>query len=485
MLSLLLVTAGLSVATAQDTPVPTQDFCPSNLNTRVDRRLNRRTDSQARSGNQATLLVDGVEAFERRFELSEEADLILVKTYIWTDDEIGRKAAELLAERARDGATVVVQYDIKGSLGGTEELNHMRANAEDGAWFAHKPIMAELEQAGVVVVATNLPGRAEALDPLANREESRSIAPDMLPSDLELDTLKDLGHFDHEKYWITGHHRDDGSLQLTAIMGGLNIASEYAYGGTDQKDAETGRGGWRDTDVELQGPVVNDIVRRYFQVLTHNLDAPIDVVDLERWNPPQPPAGTARVRFVWSQPAIGHRHTIERAYRILMQHTPEGEAIQLAMAYFAPSPRLHKTLRRTLLKGTELALITNSQETMDVPFVAAASRAEFRRLLRIQPEAALFEWQVHPQWETLHSKVAGFGDCGPVIVGSSNLDGLSIERNSESIVIIEDDSLRQDFQDSFAHDLDRSTAVDMETLAAPPWVVAFEYFIIRFGWFLL
>ena len=72
-----------------------------------------------------------------------------------------------------------------------------------------------------------------------------------------------------------------------------------------------------------------------------------------------------------------------------------------------------------------------------------------------------------------------------MIVGSSNLDGLSIERNSESIVIIEDDSLRQDFQDSFAHDLDRSTPVDMETLAAPPWVVAFEYFIIRFGWFLL
>ena len=271
MLYTVLAAIGLSLAQSSGPEPLATSPCASTMNARTERRLNRRTDSRLRTGNQATLLNDGVEAFQRRFELSEQAELILVKTYIWTDDEIGQKAARLLAKRAREGATVVVQYDIKGSLGGTDELNHMRANAKDGALFAHKPIMAELEKAGVVVVATNLPGRAEALDPLANREESRSIAPDMLPSDLELDTLRDLGHFDHEKYWITGHHLDDGSLQLTAIMGGLNIASEYAYGGTDQKDAETGRGGWRDTDVELQGPVVNDIVRRYFQVLTHNL----------------------------------------------------------------------------------------------------------------------------------------------------------------------------------------------------------------------
>ena len=168
-----------------------------------------------------------------------------------------------------------------------------------------------------------------------------------------------------------------------------------------------------------------------------------------------------------------------------MRATPPGQAIQLEVAYFAPSPRLHKTLRRAVLRGTDLVLITNSQATMDVPFVAAASRAEFRRLLRLSPEAALYEWQVLPGWETLHSKVAAFGDCGPVIVGSSNLDGLSIERNSESIVLIEDAALRAEFQAIFGRDLDLAEPVDIEALAAPVWVRSFEWMIIRFGWFLL
>jgi cardiolipin synthase len=482
MLVLALTLAWFSSAQAQDATAP---LCSDTIDRRLNRRLNRRTSSRPRTGNQATLLVDGKKAFERRFALLEDAELVLVKTYIWTDDEVGRKAAEALAERARAGATVVVQYDIKGSLGGSEELEEMIKGAKDGAWFANKPIMADLERSGVIVVPTNLPGRPEVLDPLAERQVERSTAPDMLPADLEMDTLKDLGHFDHEKYWITGHRDDDGYLQLTAIMGGMNIASEYAYGGTDQVDSASGRGGWRDTDVELQGPVVNDIVERYFEVLTHNLDAPLESVDLETWNPPQAPVGDARVRFIWSQPAVGNRHTIERAYRNLMRTTPPGEAIQIEVAYFAPSPRLHKTLRRAAMRGTDLALITNSQETMDVPFVAAASRAEFRQLLRLSPEAALFEWQVQPRWETLHSKVAAFGECGPVIVGSSNLDGLSIQRNSESIVVIEDDQLRADFQRMFAQDLEHASQVGLEELKASPWVRAFEWMIVKFGWALL
>ena len=183
---------------------------------------------------------------------------------------------------------------------------------------------------------------------------------------------------------------------------------------------------------------------------------------------------------------------LRKIERFITLHVPKvedgnnfGVAIQLEVAYFAPSPRLHKTLRRAVLRGTDLALITNSQATMDVPFVAAASRAEFRRLLRLSPEAALYEWQVLPGWETLHSKVAAFGDCGPVIVGSSNLDGLSIERNSESIVLIEDAALRAEFQTIFGRDLDLAEPVDIEALAAPVWVRGFEWMIIRFGWFLL
>ncbi|MCB9744914.1 MAG: phosphatidylserine/phosphatidylglycerophosphate/cardiolipin synthase family protein [Alphaproteobacteria bacterium] len=270
--------------------------------------------------------------------------------------------------------------------------------------------------------------------------------------------------FDHEKYWITGKRDADGALVLTAIMGGLNTASEYAYGGTPRVDAGTGRGGWRDTDVELRGPVVNDIVERYLRAAETHLGSRLEASVRERYNPPQAPAGEVQARFVWNHPRVNNQRRIEKAYQTLIRATPPGSPVAIATAYFAPGRRVGKPLAFALRRGTRVDVLTNSSDSIDVWFVSSASRFEYRRLARVGGDLGLHEWRPNEEAGlfTLHSKQASFGACGPVIVGSANLDAQSSEHNSESVVILRDPAFRASFDAMMQEDLSERRAVVLD-----------------------
>ncbi len=417
----------------------------------LEQRLDRATDAVERPGHAVTLLENGEQAFRARFENAERADLILVKSYIFSDDEVGREVVALLEHKARAGATVVVQYDIKGSSAGLDEIWEGLQLGDGGELLAHKPLLAGLEQAGVHLVATNVP---RSIGGLASWERARLAGLEADPGLLaRVLALRGFAHFDHEKYWITGHTLDDGALELRAILGGMNLASEYAYGGTDKVDETSGRDGWRDTDVEVRGPVTTDILERYEQLIALNVGAVPGDLDLAAWHAPQPEVGTARARFVWNQPSLGNRRRIERAYRTLIHATPEDGVIRLENAYFTPGRSLRWPLQRALSRDRRLAVLTNSAESTDVEIVSQASRAAYAQLLRTDPHAALYEWQPSPGLSTLHSKIASFGACGPAIVGSANLDGQSSERNSESVLIVSDPAFRRDFDRMYERDI--------------------------------
>ena len=385
--------------------------------------------------------------------------IILVKTFIWTDDEVGRAAAKLLAERAAAGATVIVQYDFVGSTPSEQWVSAWRTGPTD--WVHQVEPFKTMADAGVTILPTGFPGGP------ARKRPTRAYS------------------FDHEKYWITGKRQGDGSIVYTAITGGLNIASEYMYGGTPAVDAGSGRGGWRDTDVELHGPVVEDIVARYLDLLEGLV--PANVSSLDRGlQSPQSVAGTARVRFVWAHPAAGKRATIERLYRSVIRWTPDDEPILVETAYFAPSPKTLATLRRAAKAGHPVTVISNSGSSVDVPFIVSASEIAFDDIARVAPDSKFYLWKPSPGFETLHSKFASFGSCGPVILGSANLDGLSAEHNSEAVVLIEDATFREEVSALLLRDL---SPANVEAVQADPP----RFFLVRWwrgmvyavGWYFL
>ena len=451
---------------------------------RLQHALNRRTSSRVRAGNSTRLLINGAASFRRRVESAETAELIFVKTFIFADDDTGRAMVDLLARRAAEGATVILQYDIKGSLGSIGSLSELRENTDKGDLLGDPRMMERLRDAGVMVVPTNVPRTRRAA---ARFVDARADLPDGILR--RRWALRNFNHFDHEKYWITGHREADGSLSIRAILGGMNIASEYAYGGTSQNDSVTGRGGWRDLDVEVTGPVTNDIMRRYLQVLDFNLEQPLKV-ESAAWNPEQSETGEARIRFVWNQPALGNRRSIERLYRTLMRYTPEGSPIHIQSAYFSPGPRFIVSFIRALRRGRELVVVTNSAESIDVPLIPAASRYQYRLLMRADEDVALYEWRHRPETgeATLHTKAAAFGHCGPVVIGSANLDGQSSEHNSESVLVIEDPELRAEFEAMFDVDTTPDTVTrithDELTRGGPlSWLK--QWGVYRVGWYFL
>ncbi len=427
--------------------------------------LDEKTLSAERGGNAVTLLVNGKAAFARRVANAAGAEVILVKTFIFTDDETGREVAELLAERARAGAYVVVQYDVKGSIGSRADVDEMLANATSARPAGEKTIIRRMREAGVVIVPTNSITRgAEAREWASNVD--RLLRDPFAAVERSAETLRLIDHCDHEKYWITGRRDASGNLELAAILGGMNIASEYAYGGTERVDAGSGRGGWRDTDLEVRGPIVNDITERFFSVMDYHLG--VDAADHSRWNPPQVPAGEARCRFVWNHPLVQQTHAIEELYRILIDATPTGSAVRLETAYFSPTKRLRVALRGALERGVKLTVLSNSDETNDISVVADAGRAAYLAFLEIDGILALFERLVRRDLGegTLHSKVASFGTTGPIIVGSANLDAQSALHNSEGVLLVYDPAARAAFDAMFTSDLaaDRAERVTRETV---------------------
>jgi phosphatidylserine/phosphatidylglycerophosphate/cardiolipin synthase-like enzyme len=146
-----------------DAAPPVIEDCAVWDNPRLTRRLDVLTSSVEREGNRAELLIDGVSAFPRRYENSADAELIMVKTFIFYEDEAGQAIARLLSERAKAGAEVWFQYDQKGSIRGPEDVQNMLTLADDERLLGELPLVRQMREAGVHIIASNPVRRAKGI----------------------------------------------------------------------------------------------------------------------------------------------------------------------------------------------------------------------------------------------------------------------------------------------------------------------------------
>jgi cardiolipin synthase A/B len=162
----------------------------------VTSAINRAAGGRPIPGNQVNLLIDGPDAYAAMLEVIAAASRwIHFENYIIRDDSAGRRFAEALAGRARDGVHVRVLYDALGCF------------ATPRAYWRF------LREAGVEV------------------RPFRPLSP--------LDLVANLSR-NHRKLVVA-----DGSR---AVMGGLCIGCEWTGEETD------GGHPWRDTAVQIAGP---------------------------------------------------------------------------------------------------------------------------------------------------------------------------------------------------------------------------------------
>lgn len=173
-------------------------------------------------------------------------------------------------------------------------------------------------------------------------------------------------------------------------------------------------------------------------------------------------AGRSAVRFVANRPRLGaDGQHIEKLYLRLFESVPAGETITIANPFFLPTKRLVEGIKAAVRRGVCFEIIQNGVDAVESGFraVALAARSLNRELLKELGEdrIKLYVWHGRPEQNvsSMHHKLARFGERGPVLVGSSNLDSHSLIHNTEGGVLISDPEFQARFAEMLA--LDRSS----------------------------
>lgn len=351
-------------------------------------------------GNRVRLLRDGPATYAAMLAAIRGAqDHIHMETYIIEDDEVGRLFAAALIAKQGEGVQVNLIHDSVGTIG------------TPAAFFQ------PLTDAGVRVLEFN------PINPLAARKGW------------------ELNQRDHRKLLIV-----DGK---TAFLGGINISSVYS-GGSSQGQSGANPDpaqAWRDTDIELQGPVVAELQKLFLAAWASQKGQPLEV---RNWFPPPQSVGSDVVRAIGSSP----EEPFSLIYATLLSAIGSAESsVQITNAYFAPDPQLLAALKDAVARGVEVTLILPSQT--DSWLVFHAGRGYYTELLRAGVK--IYE----RRGRVLHSKTALI-DGVWATVGSTNLDWRSFLHNYELNAVVLGPEFGKQVADMFAKDLALSQQITLE-----------------------
>ncbi|OPX98424.1 MAG: putative cardiolipin synthase YwiE [Syntrophorhabdus sp. PtaB.Bin047] len=179
------------------------------MDERADQAFSRAAGAPLISGNHVRLLKDAGENYPAWLEaIGAAKDHIHFESYIIYEDDAGRRFADALTAKAREGVRVRLIRDWMGSLG----------KASGRFWDSLR----------------------------AGSVEVRCYNPPRLGSPFG---------------WLSRDHR-----KMLAVDGKIGFVSGLCVGRKREGDPERGIEPWRDTGVEVRGPAVADIERAFAEV---------------------------------------------------------------------------------------------------------------------------------------------------------------------------------------------------------------------------
>ncbi|MCC7475919.1 MAG: cardiolipin synthase [Pirellulales bacterium] len=330
------------------------------------------------SHNDATLLVDGARAFPAIFAGLEQAQkYIIVQFYIIRDDALGQQMREILTRKAHEGVRVYVLYD------------------EIGCYYLPLAYRQSLTEAGVAIV----PFRTSR--GLRNRFQ--------------------INFRNHRKIVVI-----DGKA---AYVGGLNVGDEYM--GRDPRF-----GPWRDTHVEVRGPVVSAI---QFAFLEDWYWATGDVPDLE-WTPSPAPGENETALCLASDPS----DTLESCGLLFMHAINSAQhRLWIASPYFVPDEALISALQLAAIRGVDVRIMLPQKPDHKLVYLAA-----FSYIAETEPAGVKF-YRYQPGF--MHHKVIVVDD-DLATIGTANFDNRSIRLNFEITLLFADRSFAREVREMLEED---------------------------------
>jgi len=352
------------------------------------------------SGNRVALLQDGPTTYQAMMAAIDGAtDHINMETYIFEDDDVGRRFADALMARQQAGVQVNMIRDSVGTMGTPLEF------------------FTRLSEAGINVLEFN------PVNPMAT-----------------LGKGWDVNERDHRKLLVV-----DGKV---AFLGGINISSVYSGGSFRQssKARTDGTLPWRDTDLQIEGPAVAEVQKLFLGTWAKQQGAPL----AERNFFPAPePRGNEVVRIIGSSP--DEPYSLIYATLISALHSAVTE-IWITNAYFVPDPQLVQALEAAVARGVDVRLVLPS--STDSWLVFHAGRANYTELLKAGVK--IYE----RQGALLHVKAAVIDGVWST-VGSTNLDWRSFLHNEEVNAVVLGTGFGDRMRAAFRSDLAESEEITL------------------------
>jgi len=391
----------------------------------------------ARDGNAARLLVDG-EAFASMEAAIRSAERTIdVQTFQWADDPTGRRVADLLMAKAREGVRVRCLVDGASAFTNRMVSLHMEDPKVDvtGAVYrkgwgkkARRPALIDaLRAAGVEVeiAHTNLQGVGGSF---AN--VGRGILDGfrrLFGGRPEPRERRGFFNHDHRKILIVD--------ERVGFCGGMNIAAEYEHD-------------WHDIQARVEGPAAYGL----HELFVDRWAAAGHEAELEP-RPAPGPAGDVRVDVLGSVPGIDA--SIRDWY--LEEIRSAEQRILIEVAYFLDD-RVIAALQEAAGRGVRTVVIVPSDEVNDVYLVKESFAWVHNAVVRSGIELYFYQPRLS------HSKVAAF-DGVRSTVGSSNLDELALDKVAEANLVFHDERFTRELERRvIVHDLALSERAQVREL---------------------
>lgn len=351
-------------------------------------------------GNRAVLLRDGPETFAAMEKAIIGArDHINVETFIFRDDEVGRRISKLLIEKSKQGVTVNLIYDSWG------------------AKYTAPEFFSIMRGFGI---------NALELNPLDN---------------LGLAGGWNINNRDHRKILVV-----DGKVAFT---GGINFYRGYSGSSITGPAREELNMDffWRDMHVQLEGPVVAEFQKLFIRMWDKHGEYPIRPAN---YFPVLRNKGDLLVRVLASSPDeplpdiyAGYVSAILNAKR----------SIYITNAYFTPDGNFLDALSAAADKGVDVRIILPSFSDLWLPF--HAGRSNYSRLLKAG--VRIYEMQ----GDLLHSKTAVIDGVWST-VGSSNLTLRSFMHDAEVNAVMIGTETGKKMEEIFYMDMANSREITLE-----------------------
>ncbi|MBU9856501.1 cardiolipin synthase ClsB [Rahnella bonaserana] len=264
-----------------------------------------------REGNHIQLLENGDEYYPALFDAIDNAQSkVFLETFIWFEDNVGRRLHAVLLRAARRGVDVQVLLDGYGSHGLSDSF------------------VSELTSAGVAF---------RYYDPRRPLFGMRT----------------NLFRRMHRKIVVIDNK--------VAFVGGINYSAEHM--------SDYGPEAKQDYAVQVEGPVVDDILKFELENLPDHAQTRRWWQQRRRYHAAENRhPGEAQALFVWRD-NDDHSDDIERHY-LKMLSSARREVI-IANAYFFPGYRLLHAMRNAARRGVQVKLIVQGEPDMLIVKVGA------------------------------------------------------------------------------------------------------------------